>query len=161
MSTITHGRGLLTQRTFYALAVASVVAGCTVNVPAPTTTVTVTAAAQEQAEVDRESTKDAGPAPVAEATPSSEVPATAQSAPSVPETFAVPALLGMNLQDAQDTLQLSGSYVLDQEDASGLERFQVNDSNWYVCRQDPAPGTVVAVDATITLASVKMDEICP
>ena len=82
---------------------------------------------------------------------------------SVPDggTFVMPELVGMNLQDAQDRLQSLGSYVLDQEDASGLGRIQILDSNWVVCRQSPAPGTDVGLDEVVTLWSVKIDETCP
>jgi vacuolar-type H+-ATPase subunit H len=76
------------------------------------------------------------------------------------ETFTMPDLVGMNLQDAQDILQNLGSILLDQEDASGKDRFQVNDSNWHVCTQDPAPGTDASISDTITLGSVKLDEDC-
>ena len=73
----------------------------------------------------------------------------------------MPALVGGNLQLAQDTLQAAGSYVLDQTDASGLFRVQINDSNWRVCTQDPAPGAVVPTDTMVTLGSVKLSETCP
>lgn len=87
-------------------------------------------------------------------------PAAPAPAPA-PATFTMPALVGANLQLAQDTLQAAGSYVLDQTDASGLSRIQVNDSNWQVCHQDPAPGAVVPVDTIVTLGSVKLAETCP
>lgn len=73
----------------------------------------------------------------------------------------MPGLVGMNLQLAQDTLQAEGSYLMDQTDASGLGRFQVDDSNWQVCAQSPAAGAEVPVDAMVTLAAVKLDESCP
>ena len=73
----------------------------------------------------------------------------------------MPALVGMNLQLAQDTLQARGSWLMDQQDASGLGRMQILDSNWHVCTQDPAPGATVPVSTLVTLASVKLDERCP
>lgn len=73
----------------------------------------------------------------------------------------MPALIGVNLQLAQDQLQALGSFVLDQTDASGLGRVQLLDSNWQVCGQDPAAGTVVPVETVVVLASVKLDEVCP
>jgi len=73
----------------------------------------------------------------------------------------VPALLGMNLQLAQDTPQSLGSYLMDQADASGLGRMQINDSNWTVCSQAPEPGAEVPVETIVTLAAVKLDEACP
>jgi hypothetical protein len=82
---------------------------------------------------------------------------TAQQTP----TMTMPNVLGKNLQLAQDTLQRLGSYVMDQQDASGLGRMQINDSNWKVCTQDPAAGAVVPTDTLVTLGSVKLTEACP
>jgi hypothetical protein len=77
------------------------------------------------------------------------------------ETFTMPSLVGSNLQDAQDRLQSLGSYVLDQEDASGLDRFQVLDANWKVCAQTPAAGTRTPTSAAVLLEAVKLHESCP
>jgi len=76
------------------------------------------------------------------------------------ETFRMPQLVGQNLQLAQDKLQARGSYLLDQQDASGLGRLQLLDSNWVVCAQRPAAGKRVAVDRLVTLAAVKIGESC-
>jgi len=73
----------------------------------------------------------------------------------------MPDLAGRVLQDAQDSLQALGSRSLDQQDATGQDRMQINDSNWTVCTQEPAAGTEVPLDATVILASVKLDETCP
>jgi beta-lactam-binding protein with PASTA domain len=75
--------------------------------------------------------------------------------------FVMPDLVGLVLQDAQDQLQALGSHNLDQEDAAGLGRIQILDSNWMVCRQSPSPGTEVSLDGLVTLWSVKLDESCP
>lgn len=93
--------------------------------------------------------------------PVEETPEPEVSEEPAVETFTMPNLRGMNLQTAQDTLQSLGSYALDQEDASGLDRFQINDSNWKVCRQDPVAGTQPNVDDVVTLWSVKLAETCP
>jgi hypothetical protein len=85
-------------------------------------------------------------------------------APPVESTAApivMPDLVGMNLQVAQDALQALGSYILDQEDASGLDRLQIIDSNWHVCAQEPAPGSTIQPEALIILSSVKLEESCP
>ena len=87
-----------------------------------------------------------------EATPTEEPPA---------ETFKMPDLVGENLQTAQDKLQSLGSYVLRQDDATGMERFQVLDSNWKVCSQKPAPRKKVSVDKLVVLTAVKLNEDCP
>lgn len=68
-------------------------------------------------------------------------------------------LLGKNLQFAQDTLQSLGSYLLQQDDASGLERFQVLDSNWKVCSQNLKPGGSFSIDELAILGAVKLDEL--
>lgn len=85
----------------------------------------------------------------------------AAAAASASEVFRMPSLVGENLQLAQDKLQALGSYLLDQEDAAGLGRMQVLDSNWQVCEQNPAPGKTVPVETIVLLASVKLAERCP
>ena len=82
-------------------------------------------------------------------------------AEAVAETFKMPSVVGMNLQDAQDLLQSLGSYVMDQEDASGRGRLQLLDRNWKVCTQDPGAGKSVDISAVVTLGSVKLGESCP
>lgn len=77
------------------------------------------------------------------------------------DAFVVPSVVGMNLQDAQDTLQAAGSFVLTQTDATGMERFQMDDSNWKVCGQSPAPGERVKLSRMVDLRAVKLDEQCP
>lgn len=76
-------------------------------------------------------------------------------------TNAMPNLVGMVLQDAQDRLQSMGSYLMDQQDASGQGRLQLLDSNWKVCTQSPPPGTALSLATVVTLAAVKLDEACP
>ncbi|MDR2896456.1 MAG: PASTA domain-containing protein [Propionibacteriaceae bacterium] len=75
-------------------------------------------------------------------------------------TATLPDFTGVNLQTAQDQLQGLGLFVLDQEDASGQNRMQLDDSNWTVCRQEPAAGDEVALTDEITLWSVKIGENC-
>ncbi|MHB1164236.1 MAG: hypothetical protein ACYC90_09285 [Candidatus Nanopelagicales bacterium] len=76
-------------------------------------------------------------------------------------TFIMPRMVGANLQAAQDWLQSRGSYFMDQVDASGRGRLQIIDSGWYVCWQQPPPGTQVPVTAMIRLGVVKYGERCP
>lgn len=94
--------------------------------------------------------------PVTTAAPRTLAPTT-----TIEETFTMPNLVGWVLQDAQDKLQSLGAYSLDQEDARGLERLQVQDSNWKVCSQKPRARAVVPVSTTVVLASVKLSERCP
>ena len=93
--------------------------------------------------------------------PSSALPTPAAPASVAPEVFVMPRFSGQNLQLAQDTLQSLGSYLMDQQDAAGLGRLQVIDSNWKVCSQDPKAGEKVPVDTMVILRSVKLDEKCP
>jgi hypothetical protein len=76
-------------------------------------------------------------------------------------TFTMPALVGFNLQDAQDVLQSFGSFLLTQTDATGMGRFQMLDSNWKVCYQRPAAGSEVDILKLIELGAVKLEEACP
>lgn len=108
------------------------------------------------------------PTPVESASPSAT--ATASKASAAPakdkkkkkrvKQIVMPNFYGRTLQDSQDWLQKRGSYLVDQEDAKGLDRFQFLDSNWKVCRQRPAPGTVVSVNRLVKLWSVKLSESC-
>jgi len=88
-------------------------------------------------------------------------PASAAPKPVSNDKFRMPKLVGMVLQDAQDLLQSRGSYLLDQEDARGLGRWQLLDSGWRVCAQKPRPGTQVSADTLVTLWSVKLSGRCP
>jgi hypothetical protein len=95
-----------------------------------------------------------------ESTSGSEVPAPSAGGGAAP-AGAMPDLVGMVLQDAQDALQAKGSYLLDQQDASGQGRLQLIDSNWRVCSQSPAPGASLSATTIVTLAAVKLAESCP
>jgi hypothetical protein len=76
------------------------------------------------------------------------------------DSFVMPSVVGMVLQDAQNLLQSSGSYLMDQVDATGQGRFQVLDSNWKVCSQSPSAGASVTTGQMVTLSAVKLDESC-
>jgi ABC-type Fe3+-hydroxamate transport system substrate-binding protein len=76
-------------------------------------------------------------------------------------TFVMPNLVGKNLQAAQDDLQALGSYLLDQQDATGAHRITVIDSDWKVCSQKPKRGATVPIVAMVQLAAVKLKESCP
>jgi len=82
------------------------------------------------------------------------------SSPVAETFFTMPKVVGMNLQLAQDLLQSLGSYGILQDDFKGLNRFQVLDSNWKVCKQSPSPGKKVSTSIIVTLSSVKLTERC-
>jgi PASTA domain len=78
--------------------------------------------------------------------------------------FLMPDVVGMNLQEAQDLIQsVSGDilFFTSSVDATGDDRMQLVDSNWYVCAQNVPADTTVSNDADITFAVVKTDEVCP
>ncbi len=134
-------------------ALALSLAGCVAAPPAPVrVTVEATAEVTETPTVEIASSTPEAPEP-----PAAVV---ATPAPAVIETFVMPDYRDWVLQDAQDDLQAMGSYFMDQEDAL-FTRLQVNDSNWKVCAQDPAPGTATETSSTIVLRVVKLSETCP
>ncbi|GAA2216149.1 PASTA domain-containing protein [Nonomuraea monospora] len=88
---------------------------------------------------------------------------TASSGPPKPsETAAeqktLPDVVGMNLQEGQDTLQAAGFHALNDKDATGQNRLQVLDRNWVVTRQSPPAGSKVSTDTLITLYAKKIGE---
>ncbi|MFI6157296.1 hypothetical protein ACIBCA_31950 [Kitasatospora sp. NPDC051170] len=89
-------------------------------------------------------------------------PATAAAPPAAPaaKTGTLPNLVGKGLQTAQDTAQAAGFYNLTSHDALGRDRLQIDDRNWKVCTQTPAPGAQAAT-AKVDLGAVKLDETCP
>jgi hypothetical protein len=72
-------------------------------------------------------------------------------------SIAVPDVVGHDHQLAQDEMQAAGLYLLKEEDCTGQDRLLLYDRNWTVVEQDPAAGTKVSEDDTITLCS-KQDE---
>jgi beta-lactam-binding protein with PASTA domain len=112
----------------------------------------------KEAQTTKESTEKPAPAqPVRKP----KVKAKRSTARAASETFVMPFLVGANLQDAQDRLQSLGSFLLTQNDATGLERFQMLDSGWKVCAQFPAAGTKASLGRMVDLRVVKLHESCP
>ncbi|MET9835232.1 PASTA domain-containing protein [Streptomyces sp. NPDC006385] len=72
----------------------------------------------------------------------------------------LPDLTGKSLQEAQDTAQANGFYLLTSSDATGRDRAQVVDRNWMVCSQVPAPGQHPR-DVTVNFSVVRFGESCP
>ena len=135
-----------------------ILAGCSGLSPQPTVTVTVPAI-PDPAVSTVDTPVATEPAPMV--SEPAAVPSAESAAPAEPVQFTMPDVVGVNLQLAQDTLQALGSYLMDQTDATGLGRLQIDDSNWQVCSQDPAPAAVVPVETVVTLAAVKLSETCP
>lgn len=74
---------------------------------------------------------------------------------------AVPKLIGMGLQTAQDSAQAAGFRNLTSHDSSGRGRHQILDRDWKVCSQTPAAGKAAPRDSRIDLGAVKVSETCP
>lgn len=97
------------------------------------------------------------------AAPSSAPPVTASSSPleAAPNSAAAEAIMPnvvcMNLQTAQNTIQAAGVFYSRSSDATGRGRMQVNDRNWIVVSQTPAPGTPFG-EGEAVLSVVKLDE---
>lgn len=83
-----------------------------------------------------------------------EVPTLAPPSASV-AALAVPDVVGMNHQAAQDAMQAAGFFYLTEEDATGQGRMLVSDRNWVVVSQEPAAGTVIPQSDKILLRSKK------
>jgi ABC-type glycerol-3-phosphate transport system substrate-binding protein len=71
----------------------------------------------------------------------------------------VPDVVGMTNAEAIPALHEAG-FMADEEDASGQDRWVLDNSHWKVCRQDPAPGTPGGSVLRVEIDSVKLDESC-
>jgi hypothetical protein len=87
------------------------------------------------------------------------VPTTTTTAPPPPPAPAslMPAVVCMNLQEAQDAIQRTGVFFSQSFDATGQGRMQLVDSNWVVVSQDPPPGTPIT-EGQANLGAVKYGE---
>ena len=74
-------------------------------------------------------------------------PPPARTAEPEPPAVALPNLVGKGLQAAEDEAQAAGFFALASHDALGRRRDQVQDREWTVCFQDPAPGLGGGLDA--------------
>ncbi|MEV6786967.1 hypothetical protein [Streptomyces sp. NPDC051098] len=127
--------------------------------PAPTVTATVTAKAAEAvvAEPAPPATKTAAPKTTA---PEAAV-APPDDKPSADERAKVLDFVGMGLQEAQDSAQAEGFFLLTSHDSTGAGRMQVFDRNWKVCSQSVPAGRTVDVGTELDFGTVKLDEDCP
>ncbi len=126
-----------------------VVTGCGAGTSDSSTTTTVTTVTES-----------------APAAPAQEVPAQQEPAPpqGAQGQWAMPNLVGSNLQDAQNQIQSLTSdaiFYTSSHDLSGANRNQVLDANWEVCSQNVAPGAAITPDSTIDFGVVKIGEGCP
>jgi hypothetical protein len=71
----------------------------------------------------------------------------------------LPNLVGSDLQDAQDTAQAHGFYMLTSHDVTGMDRMSILDHDWKVCTQTPAQGSYDK-NTTVDFGVVKKGEDC-
>lgn len=130
---------------------------------APTAAPAATVAAAQQPVPAVTVTETQQPAPAVTVTETQkaetqETQASTTSRSSSAARVAVPDVVGLNHQLAQDTLQAAGFYALREEDATGADRLLINDRGWEVVKQDPKAGVKVDPESTITLSSKKLGE---
>lgn len=70
----------------------------------------------------------------------------------------VPDVVGMTNAEAIPVLHKAG-FMANEEDATGQHRWAVDNTNWKVCSQDPAPG-YHPTTLRVAIYSVKLDESC-
>lgn len=75
----------------------------------------------------------------------------------------MPDVVGMSLQDAQDTIQTEvGEFFFStSHDVSGQGRVQVLDAGWQVCDQNIDAGDELTEDSNVDLGVVRASEDCP
>lgn len=137
------------------------------NAKAAAPTVTATVTAKPAAGADKAAaptvTTTVTAKPVAGADKAAEdsgaEPAAAETKASVRK--AVPRFVGMGLQDAQDSAQAVGFYLLTSHDSTGASRMQVLDRNWKVCTQNYPAGKAMPLDTELNFGAVKVEESCP
>lgn len=146
------------------LLVAAVLTGCSSDAD-ETAELRKRIAALESATLQPTTEATASVVPKATAEPALTESRATPSAPPVRVDFAMPDLVGANLQDAQNAVQRLGIFFSVSHDLLGT-RNQVLDSNWKVCSQTPAPGTRIAgetsaFEGTFDFGVVKLTEDCP
>jgi len=136
---------------FVAVSAVSAIVGCGDGGSAPeTVTQTVSVSASPTGSSPTQSLQ----------TPTHAAPPPSATTPVATTPAIMPAVVCMNLQAAQDLIQEHGVFYSRSEDASGQGRMQVNDRNWIVVAQDPAPGTPIT-EGDAVLSVVKFDEPNP
>ena len=80
------------------------------------------------------------------------------------QSWAMPNLVGMDLQGAQDAVQsLTGGevWLSTSTDLTGQGRAQIIDRNWTVCGSTPSAGAAFTVTTAIDFGVVRDTETCP
>src|SRR5690348_16135285 len=109
------------------------------------------------------------PSPTESPAPAATVAAPAPGAPTdgaaatTGTSWTMPNLVGTNLQEAQDRIQVLTSraiFVTTSHDETGDGRQQVLDRNWKVCSQNVKPGQKIIASTQIDFGAVKTTESC-
>ncbi|NLE82741.1 MAG: hypothetical protein GX610_24840 [Rhodococcus sp.] len=127
-------------------------AGAADPVPATTSSTTTTARTTTTAPTTTTRTAAQASSTTATAESTSATPVTAQAL--------MPAVVCMNLQDAQNLIQEHGVFYSRSTDATGRGRNQVLDVNWIVVAQKPAVGVPIS-EGDAVLSVVKIGEPNP
>ncbi len=101
-------------------------------------------------------------APAGEPAPTAPTVATPAGEPA--RQWTMPNLVGMTVQQAQDSIQAltgGGIIISTSHDASGRGRNQLLDANWKVCSQNVAAGARIDGNTRIDFGAVKLSESCP
>ena len=98
--------------------------------------------------------------------PAHPLPQTATTTRETKEaaSWAMPDLVGSNLQSAQNQIQSLTDFaiaVTTSHDATGADRQQILDENWKVCSQNIPPGHTINSGTRIDFGAVKLEEGCP
>lgn len=78
------------------------------------------------------------------------------------ESWAMPDVVGIDLQTAQDTVQRLTEFrvVIASHDQTGANRSQVYDHDWTVCTQSIPAGAEIRPGAMVDFGVVEEDEDC-
>lgn len=79
-------------------------------------------------------------------------------------SWTMPNLIGMDLQGAQDAIQLltkGAVWFSGSTDLTGKGRAQIIDRNWQVCTSTPAAGAMIIISTAVRFGVVRDTEKCP
>lgn len=80
---------------------------------------------------------------------------------SAEPSWTMPNLVGMDLQDAIQSLTRGEVWFSSSTDLTGKGRAQISDRNWQVRSSTPAPGATFTVSTEIDFGVVRVSEECP
>ncbi|MFE3052486.1 PASTA domain-containing protein [Nocardia sp. NPDC059239] len=131
--------GSFTRRLVVLIGLACAMAGCGIatDTAHPTTTVSKSL---PLATVSQTTTFAPSSTPDPTLSPLATTPPTTTAVPASPAAV-MPAVVCMNLQDAQNKIHEAGVFYSRSKDNTGKGRHLIIDRNWLVVAQSPSPGT--------------------